>query len=103
MKLLYLALERLERQARSLLERQIGYPSLNVHCPCHWFGQYHDPRQTSGLVCAANVTRYSVAIEIGKEGPRVTDRNHGRRNLRRAFVAESLLPARLPARSALIE
>ena len=41
-----------------------------------------------------------VAIEIGKERPRVTDRDHGRRNLARAFVADNRLPARLPARSA---
>jgi hypothetical protein len=42
-----------------------------------------------------------VAIEIAKQGTRVTDRDHGRRNLARAFVADNRRPARLPARSAL--
>jgi len=41
-----------------------------------------------------------VSIEIGKEEARVTDRDHGRRNLARAFVADNRRPARLPARSA---
>jgi hypothetical protein len=43
-----------------------------------------------------------VAIEIGKERARVTDRDHRRLNLLRAFVAGSRRPDRLPARSALI-
>jgi hypothetical protein len=43
-----------------------------------------------------------VAIEIGKEGTSVTYRDHGRRNLLRAFVAGTRLPARVPAKSALI-
>jgi hypothetical protein len=42
-----------------------------------------------------------VAIEIGKEGTRVTDRDHGCRNRVREFVAANRLPAKLPARSAL--
>jgi len=41
-----------------------------------------------------------VAIEIGKEGACVAYRNHGRRNLARAFVADNRWPAKLPARSA---
>jgi hypothetical protein len=43
-----------------------------------------------------------VAVEIRQERARVTDRGHGRRNLARAFVAGNRLPARLPAKSALI-
>jgi len=43
-----------------------------------------------------------VAIEVSKKGTGVTDRDHGRRNLLRAFVAGTRPPARLPARSALI-
>jgi hypothetical protein len=43
-----------------------------------------------------------VTIEIGKEGTRVTDCDHGLRNLLRVFVAGSRVPAKLPARSALI-
>ena len=42
-----------------------------------------------------------VAIEVGKEGTDVADQDH-RRNLVRAFVAGNRLPARLPARSALV-
>jgi hypothetical protein len=42
-----------------------------------------------------------VAIEIGKQWTRVTDRDHWRLNLLRAFVAGARRPARLPARSAL--
>lgn len=43
-----------------------------------------------------------VAIEIGKQRTSVTDRDHGRRNLARAFVAGNRPPAKLPAKSALI-
>jgi hypothetical protein len=43
-----------------------------------------------------------VAIEVGEERTRVTYRDHGRRNLLRAFVAGTRLPARVPAKSALI-
>ena len=41
-----------------------------------------------------------VTIEIGEERARVTDRDHGRRNLMRAFVAGNGRPARLPAKRA---
>lgn len=44
-----------------------------------------------------------VAIEKGKERPRVTYRDHGRLNLARAFVAGNRPPAKLPAKSAVIE
>jgi hypothetical protein len=43
-----------------------------------------------------------VAIEIRQKWARVADRDHDRRNLARAFVAGLRLPARLPARSAVI-
>jgi hypothetical protein len=43
-----------------------------------------------------------VPIQVGKERTRITDRDHGRRNLVRAFVAGNRLPPKLPARSALI-
>lgn len=43
-----------------------------------------------------------VAIEIGEQRTSVTYRDHGRRNLLRAFVPGTRLPARVPAKSALI-
>jgi len=41
-----------------------------------------------------------VAIEIRKERTGIADRDHDRRNLLRAFVADRRPPATLPARSA---
>jgi hypothetical protein len=41
-------------------------------------------------------------IQIRQERAGVTDGDHGRRNLARALVADNRLPARLPARSAVI-
>jgi hypothetical protein len=44
-----------------------------------------------------------VAIEIGDKRTCITDCGHGRRNLRRAFVAGDWLPTMQPARSLVME
>jgi len=67
------------------------YRFANEHGSLHLLHKHDGPR----------VIRI-VTIEIGKERTRVTDCDHGRLNLLRAFVAGRRLPAKLPARSALI-
>ena len=92
-----LALEQLKHG----IDRQAVFPQK-----VHKFSEYRfaDEQRSPHLLHkldSPNVMRI-IAIEVGEEGTRITDRDHGRRNLGRAFVAGNRLPAKLPARSALI-
>ena len=89
------------------MTRLFTYPSADSFNPqkVNNFSEYSfaDQHRSSHLFHLRNrpIVMGIVAIEIGKEGTRVTDRDHARRNLARAFVADNRRPARLPVRSAL--
>jgi len=87
-------------QLKQGIERQAVFPQ-----EVDDFGEYGlaDEQGSSHLSHKRNspLVMRVVAIEIRKEGTRVTDRDHWRLNLFRAFVAGDRRPARLPARSLL--
>src|SRR5215471_2476263 len=82
--------QRIERQA--VLPQEVDdfgdYRFADEHGSSHLFHKRNSP-----LVMRV------IAIEISKEWTCVTDRDHGRLNLLRVFVAGDRRPARLPARS----
>ena len=89
------------KQLKQRIERQTVFTQKIHNFSEYGFADEHRRPNLFHQLDSPCVVRI-VAIEVGKERARVTDRDHGRRNLLRAFVAGNRLPARLPARSALI-
>jgi len=88
-------------QLKQGIDRQPVFPQKIYNFSEHSFADTHRRPYLFHKSDSPLVMRI-VAIEIGKEGTRVTDRRHGRRNRARAFVAGNRRPDKLPARSALI-